>query len=278
MSTEQPDAPAAHPTPAADQGLPPEQAQALEDALQRAAAAIDAAPASPVVLLTGASSGIGRAAARDLSQDRLVIAVGRNPERLAEVEAEAGPGGVVPVPFDLDRTEAIEAAFSRLPRVDALVNAAGIAPRTTLEDADSALWRQILETNVIAPAELTRAVLPQLRAAAGPERPATVVFLGSGASRASYAVNVAYAASKHALQAVADGFRKQVEDEGIRVTTIAPGPTDTPMVRWEDAYPRKDPERFIRPETVARSIRHALDAPADTQLTEIWVRPRAEVK
>lgn len=230
----------------------------------------------PVVVLTGATGGIGGQIARDLSRDRLVVAVGRDRERLAALEREAE--GVVGLPADLSRLEDIEGTFSRLPRVDALVHAAAIAPRATLEDARVPEWRAMLETNVVAPAELTRVLLPRLREATAAEEPATVVFLGSGASRAVNPYNVAYAASKHALQAVADGFRQEVAGEGIRVATVAPGPTDTTMVQWDDAYPAAGPERLIRPTTVARSVRHVLDAPADTQITEVWVRPRVEAK
>ena len=257
MSTEQ------HSTLSAD-------LDAIQDATQRSDL--------PVVVVTGASGGIGSRIALDLARDRLVVAVGRRRERLEELAAraqqgprqpEAAPGAILPLVADLTDLEGIEAVFSR-------------RPRATVADAGIAHWRDMLETNVMAPAELTRVLLPLLREAAAPVEadalPGTVVFLGSGASRAVNPYNVAYAASKHAVQALADGLRQETAQTGLRVATVAPGPVDTPMVQWDDDYPKAAPARLIEPETVARSVRHVLDAPADTQLTEVWVRPRVEAK
>lgn len=257
---------------------------AVQDATQRSDL--------PVVVVTGASGGIGSRIALDLARDRLVVAVGRRRERLEQLAHQAreeardagaaAPGAVLPLVADLADVEGIRSVFSRLPRADALVHAAAVAPRATVADADPAHWRTLLETNVMAPAELTRVLLPLLLEAAAPvdsqALPGTVVFLGSGASRAANPYNVAYAASKHALQALADGLRQETAAQGLRVATVAPGPVDTPMVRWEDGYPKGAPQRLIEPSTVARSVRHVLDAPADTQLTEVWVRPRVEAK
>lgn len=223
----------------------------------------------PVAVVTGASGGIGSEVVGELSRDHIVVAIGRNQERLRRV-AEAG-SLVVPLVLDLDDVEGIADVLRHIPRVDALVNAAAIASRFTLEDARPADWESALHTNVTAPAEVTRVLLPQLREAQG-----TVVFLGSGASRASNRYNVVYSATKHALQAVADGLRQHVAKDGVRVATVAPGQTDTQMVRWDDDYPKSEPPTFIAPSTVARSIRHVIDAPADTQITEVWVRPRVE--
>ncbi len=228
-------------------------------------------PGQRVIVVTGASGGIGSQVAEDLAQDSLVVAVGRNEKRLQEVVDRSRPDGVVPLVADLNSTETTAEIFQQIPRVDALINAAAIASRFTLEDARPQDWDQAFHTNVTAPAELTRALLPQLRESRG-----TVVFLGSGASRSSNQYNVVYSATKHALQAVADGFRRQVANDGVRVATVAPGPTDTTMVHWDDDYPKSEPPKFIEPSTVARSIRHVVDAPEDTQITEVWVRPRIE--
>lgn len=228
----------------------------------------------PVTVLTGATGGMGQAITEDLVQDRMVVAVGRNRDKLEQLVSNSERGDrIVPLVCDVERDlERLDELFAGLPRVDELLNVAAVAPRFRLDDARAETWDHVLRTNVTAPAELTRVLLPRLREAQG-----TVVFIGSGVSRASYADNVVYAASKHALQAVADGFRKQVSADGVRVATVAPGFTDTPMVQWEDDYPLTLPEVLIEPGTVARSIRHVLDAPADTQITEVWVRPRQEV-
>lgn len=224
----------------------------------------------PVVVLTGATGGIGTAVAHELAGDYLVVAQGRDITKLEKLAA--GSDSILPVQADLTDEDHV-GQFGRLPRVDALVNLAAIAPRFSLEDAEAMVWEEVFAVNVTAPAELTRVLLPQLRASEG-----TVVFLGSGASRMPAPNNVVYAASKHALQAVADSLRISVEADRVRVATVAPGFTDTPMVQWEDEYPLILPEVLIQPPTVARSIRHVIEAPADAQITEVWVRPRKEVR
>lgn len=228
----------------------------------------------PVAVVTGGSSGIGARIVRDLARDHNVVAVGRDAERLAAVaaevekEAEAAHasgephGCVLPHVVDLMDLEGLENAFRKVPRVDVLVHCAAIAERFTVETAKPRDWQRHFATNAIAPAEITRVLLHRLRDAAG-----TVVFIGSGASRVATPGHTVYAASKHALQVVADGLRQQVTAEGVRVSTVAPGPTNTPM--------SPDADRFrLEPETVARSVRHVVDAPADAQITEVWVRPR----
>ncbi|WP_040165359.1 SDR family NAD(P)-dependent oxidoreductase [Microbacterium gorillae] len=228
----------------------------------------------PVVVVTGASSGIGAEIAVDLSADRVVIAVGRDERRLDEVVARGREGAIIPVQLDLADLESIESALTELPRVDAVVHAAALLHHTTAETTPD-VWRRMLEVNVIAPAELTRVLLPALRDARG-----TIVLIGSGASRRAAANHIVYAATKHALQAYADGIRAELEPDGVRVSTVSPGPTATRGALGAEDQPLDEAAARIRiaPETVARSVRHVLDAPADAQLTEVWVRPRTELR
>lgn len=225
-----------------------------------------------VVVVTGASSGIGAEVAVDLSADRTVIAVGRDVDRLAETVARGRAGAIIPVSLDLTEVEKIEAAFADLPRVDALVNNAAVMFRTT-SDATPAEWRTMLDTNVVAPAELSRVLRERLVTARG-----TIVFIGSGASRRAVSGHIVYAASKHAVQALADGLRLELAPTGVRVSTVAPGPTATGGANRMDGRGADAPaDGRLDPATVARSVRHVIDAPADTQLTEVWVRPRVEL-
>ncbi|NLZ98915.1 MAG: SDR family NAD(P)-dependent oxidoreductase [Micrococcus sp.] len=222
-----------------------------------------------VVVVTGATGGIGRAIVEDLAHDYAIVAQGRDKPRLAQL-ANLGQQ-IYPVQCDLTDTGALAETFGLLPKVDALINAAAIAPRYAFDDATAEIWSDVMHLNVTVPSELTRILLPQLRASTG-----TIVYLGSGASRTTSPHNVVYAASKHALQALADGVRMRTEADRIRVATVAPGHVDTPMIEWDDNYPLVLPETLIQPATVARTIRHVIEAPEDTQITEVWVRPRAE--
>lgn len=215
-------------------------------------------------VVTGATGGMGAEIIKDLARDHRVYALGRRAGELPEAE------NIVPVEIDLlsllDGT-ALPAELAELERVDVLVHAAARADKRSVESARPEDWRAQMDLNVHVPAELTRLLLPALRAAEG-----LVVFINSGAGIHSYGDNVIYAATKHALYALADGLR--LGELGIRVSTVAPGPTDTPMLQGLQDY---NPEHVIAPIEVAKAIRATVDAGPTTQLTEIRVRPRVEL-
>lgn len=211
-------------------------------------------------IVTGATGGMGRRIVRELARDHQVWAIGR------DFSAWEEHPNVHRVEWDLRDPE--NSSFPQLPeQVDVLVHAAAIAEKRRMEDSDAEAYRRHLDINVVAPAVLSRALLPALRTAEG-----TVIFINSGAGRNVAAGNAAYAASKHALWAVADTLR--IEEPGIRVSTIAPGPTDTAMLAGLQDY---DPAEVIDPEEIARAVRFVVDAGPSVQLTDVQVRPRIEL-
>lgn len=215
-------------------------------------------------VVTGATGGMGAEIIKDLARDHRVYALGRRAGELPEAE------NIVPVASDLLSLldgSPLPAELSSLERVDVLVHAAARADKRSVESARPEDWRAQMDLNVHVPAELTRLLLPALRAAEG-----LAVFINSGAGIHSYGDNVIYAATKHALYALADGLR--LGELGIRVSTVAPGPTDTPMLQGLQDY---NPEHVIAPVEVAKAIRATVDAGPTTQLTEIRVRPRIEL-
>lgn len=225
----------------------------------------------PVALVTGATSGIGRAIVEDLAADHRVLAVGRDPRALAQL-GELGEQ-VQPVRAELTAVESLADLLEGVPRLDALVHAAALGHRATVESARPEDWRAQLELNVVVPAELTRVALPALRAAQG-----TVVLLNSGAGFTASPGNVIYAATKFALRAFADSLRAEVEADGIRVASVHPGPTDTAMLRsiHESIGQEHRPQEYIRAQSVASAVRGVLEASPDVQLTTVSVRPRRE--
>ncbi|WP_306508055.1 SDR family oxidoreductase [Corynebacterium sp.] len=215
-------------------------------------------------VVTGATGGMGAEIIKDLARDHRVYALGRSAGELPEAE------NIVPVAIDLLALlddAPLPTELASLERVDVLVHAAARAEKKSVDSARPADWRAQMELNVHVPAELTRRLLPALRAAEG-----LAVFINSGAGIHSYGDNVIYAATKHALYALADGLR--LGELGIRVSTVAPGPTDTPMLQGLQDY---NPEHVIAPVEVAKAIRATVDAGPTTQLTEIRVRPRIEL-
>ncbi|MDO5669069.1 MAG: SDR family oxidoreductase [Corynebacterium sp.] len=230
-----------------------------------------------IAIVTGATGGMGREIVADLARTHHVYALGRNDTALAELGALAN---VTPINTDLvaDLLETTGSTcltrLTELTRVDVLVHAAAIATKFSVESAAPADWRRAMDINVHVPAELSRRLLPALRQARG-----TVIFINSGAGRGSYGDNIVYAATKHALYALADGLRKAESTEQVRVSTVAPGPTDTPMLEGLFAQDGKEyrAEHYIEPGEVARAIRLVVDAGESTQITDVAVRPRIEL-
>lgn len=227
--------------------------------------------ARPVALVTGATGGMGVEIVRDLARDHDVVALGRSAARLAGL---AELPGVVTHAVDLLDFTALQSIVAGLDRLDVLVQAAAVADRYGVEQASPEVWRAQLDLNVVAPAELTRLALPLLRAARG-----QVVFINSGAGFRAFAGHAVYSASKFALRALADALRAEEAERGVRVSSVHPGPTDTGMLRGDFeahgwAY---EPERYIRPRSVAEAVRLVVDATEDTQITSVSVRPRVEL-
>ncbi len=173
-------------------------------------------------LLSGAGSGIGEALARRLlERGDEVWAVVRSEGRADEL-GQAMPG-VHTVVADLAEPASVEQLAPSLPAsLSSVVHAAGVVDLGAVADLSVAAWQEQLAVNLIAPAALTRVALPALRSAGG-----TVVFVNSGAGIAAHPTWAAYAASKHGLRALADSLRGEEPD--LRVTTVYPGRTATPM-------------------------------------------------
>ena len=213
---------------------------------------------------------MGREVARELSATHRVIAVGRDEARLAAITAETG---ATPWQFDLTSdAEALGASIAELERLDVLVHAAAHGGHHSVAEAPDAVWREQFETNVLAPARITRQALPLLREAEG-----TVIFIGSGASTRPVPGSAVYSATKHALKALADVLRIDEEPHRVRVTTLAPGQTNTAMLKHSIPSEQYTPERYIQPRSVAATVRFVVDAPADVHLTDVTLRPRQEI-
>jgi len=223
-------------------------------------------------LITGAGSGIGAAVAqRLLDRGDEVVALARDAGRAKQIAADL-PGASVLV-GDLAQPGRLSWALSKqhLPdRIDSLVHAAGVVDLGEVAELPATLWEQQLAVNLVAPAELTRLLLPVLRVSQG-----QVVFVNSGAGLRANAGWAAYAASKHGLRALADALRAEEAQHGVRVTSIFPGRTATPMQERVHQQEGQDYEadRFIAPDSVATTVLTALDLPRDAVITDLTVRP-----
>lgn len=219
----------------------------------------------PTALVTGASRGIGEAVARALGPTHRVILGGRDESALAKLAAELPDARVWPVELTSVRASDV-AGISRL---DVLVHSAGIAPLGRIEETSVDTWRRLMEVNVIAVAELTRLLLPALRAAGG-----HVVCVNSGAGLNANPGWGGYAASKFALRAFADALRQ--EEAELRVTSVYPGRTATDMQRQVRAHEgaEYEPDRYLRPESVATAILGAITATPDAHPTDLNLRSR----
>ncbi|MCK2221598.1 SDR family oxidoreductase [Actinomadura sp. ATCC 31491] len=220
----------------------------------------------PTALVTGASRGVGAAVARALGPTHHVILGGRDERALAAVAAELPDAR--PWPVELTRVAAADVAG--VERLDLLVHSAGIARMGLIADQPAAAWRETLDVNVVAVAELTRLLLPALRRARG-----HVVCVNSGAGQRANPHWGAYAASKFALKAFADALR--LEETGLRVTTVYPGRVATDMQHEVRRYEGGafEPDKYLTAESVARAVLAAVNAGPDAHLTELTVRPAA---
>jgi len=231
-------------------------------------------------LVTGATSGIGRSIALALAnQSARVLVVGRDVERTkaAERELAALGQGHLALTGDLSTSAFLEDLVAQANtwsagRLGLLVLCAGHHEPATVEETTAASFDAAIATNLRAPFLLTAGLLPALRAARG-----MVVVVNSSVVNGARPGIAAYAASKAGLRAFADCLRTEVSPDGVRVLSIFPGRTATPMQR--ERYEREGleyrPERLMQPEDVAGAVLDAFGSSAE--ITEIHLRPAHKI-
>jgi NADP-dependent 3-hydroxy acid dehydrogenase YdfG len=223
-----------------------------------------------VLLLTGASSGIGSAGARAAAAAgwRLVLA-SRSLDRLEALAAElGGPDRAVAVECDVtewaDQQAAVVTALEQFGALDAAWANAGFgAERSFLGDTVEH-WRDMVMTNVYGAALTIRAALPALKQSRG-----HLLLTGSVAGRRAIAGSL-YSATKHAVHSMAENVRLELDGTGVRVTLVAPGITDTSF------FTNVPLEQPLVPEDIARAVVFALEQPPHVDVNEVLVRPTAQ--
>lgn len=175
-----------------------------------------------VVVLTGATAGVGRATALRLAaRGATVAAVARHEDALKQLAAEVE--GIIPFPADVssdtERETLVREVTSELGRIDVLVSNVGVGWAGLIEDMDVEQIRKMVETNIIGSADLARLVLPQML----DRGEGDIVFTASGASWFSTPPLTVYAMTKYAIEGFAEGLRREVLTRGVRVHTVYPG-------------------------------------------------------
>jgi len=231
-----------------------------------------------VILVSGASRGIGRATALALAADgATVIGIARPSEELTELPSLASdlPGNIEAVAADVrsasDVADAVAAVERRHGRLDVLVNVAGVErvkPLDTVTDED---YEATVDTNLRGVFHLCRAVLPIMRR----QQQGHIVSVASAAGIRGFRDDAVYSASKFGVVGLMDALDEEVRSDGIRITTICPGAVDTTLVTWvEPDSPYRS--RFLAPGDVAAAVRFAIAQPAHVVVGLIVVRPLVE--
>lgn len=239
------------------------------------------------ILVTGASSGIGRAIALALGEKGAEIALlARREDRLRDVSEkiiESGSKGIS-VPVDLSDSgaaqDAVNFAASALGGLDILINAAGVARQAGLSDGKIEDWRNMLDVNVFALAVVTREALIHF-----PDQGGHVVNISSMSGHRVPGKGGFYAATKFAVRAMTEGLRQELRAAGnqTRVCSISPGFVDTELLDEYFATSGGDESKYdkigyplLQPEEIADLVIHQLTMPPTAEVTDILVRPTAQ--
>ncbi|MEW1861032.1 SDR family NAD(P)-dependent oxidoreductase [Streptomyces sp. NPDC088194] len=237
-----------------------------------------------VVLVTGASSGIGRATALALAEAGARVAVGaRRADRLKSLAQDA-LGEMLVLELDVtDRAsvqDAVTATVEHFGALDALVNNAGVMLSGPILNADTAEWTRMIDTNLLGSMYTAHAALPHLLESKG-----AVVQVSSTSGRTASAGGGVYAATKFGITAFSEALRQEVTAQGVRVVVIEPGMvatelathiTDPAMQALARNY--ADSMRTLQPEDIAGAVLYALTQPEHVAVNEILIRPTDQTR
>ncbi|MBR9761733.1 SDR family NAD(P)-dependent oxidoreductase [bacterium] len=219
-------------------------------------------------LVTGASSGIGKAIAIALEESGMkVIGLCRSVENL--------PEGVTPLACDLRDATQIQEAFLSLDHLDILVNSAGLAYLSRLTDGEPALWEEMWQVNVHALSLCCQLALPLF-----PKNGGQILNLSSMSGHRVPPTGGFYAATKFAVRAVSEALRAELKTAGspVRISTLSPGFVDTPLLdkyfagREDQLKQTRENIKMLTPESIAASALHVLTSPPDVEINDIMMR------
>lgn len=232
-----------------------------------------------IVLITGATSGIGMACARKFAEngDKLIL-TGRNEQRLAEIKKELAGTEVLTLVFDVRDRKKAKSCMADLPaewqHIDVLVNNAGLALGLEPEyEGDFEDWETMIDTNIKGLLTMTRLVVPGMVE----RNSGHIINVGSVAGDAAYAGGNVYCATKAAVKALSDGLRIDVANTAIRVTNLKPGLVETNFsnIRFHgDSDRAATVYKGIKPLTgddIADVAVYAANAPAHVQIAEVLI-------
>lgn len=234
-----------------------------------------------VVVITGASSGLGEATARMLSAQGASIVLGaRRVERIQAIADDLTHSGgkALAIPTDVTDPDQVQrlvdAAVQNFGRIDVMINNAGLMPHSPLERLKIDDWDRMIDVNIKGVLYGIAAALPYMKQ----QKSGHFINVSSVAGHKVRAGGVVYAATKHAVRVLSEGLRMEVKPYNIRTTVISPGAVDTELpnsVTEPDIAEniRKGYEHAIPPESFARAVIFAMDQPEDMDVNEILFRP-----
>jgi len=235
-----------------------------------------------VIVITGASSGIGEATARLLAERGAKVVLGaRRTERLAVIAEEINSAGghaqfrALDVTDQQDVQRFVDFAVEHYGRVDVLVNNAGVMPLSRLDALKVDEWNRMIDVNIRGVLHGIAASLPLMQR----QRAGQIINIASIGAYAVSPTAAVYCATKYAVRAISEGLRQEVGGD-IRVTVIAPGVTESKLAESiSDEGGREEMKSFrkiaIPAEAIARAIAYAVEQPADVDVSELIVRPTA---
>jgi NADP-dependent 3-hydroxy acid dehydrogenase YdfG len=222
--------------------------------------------ADPVFLITGASSGIGAATARRaVDEGYRVVLAARSTDAIQSLADELG-GADTAIAVTCDVTDfaqqeaMVAAALDAFGRIDVAFANAGFGGKRGFLEETPELWRDMVLTNVLGCAYTIRATIPALKDSTG-----HLLLTSSVAGRRALQGSL-YSATKHAVTAMAESARQDLNDSGVRVTSIEPGTTDTPFFD-------NRPSNALEPDDIARAVLFAVQQPPHVDVNEILIRP-----
>ena len=239
-----------------------------------------------VVVITGASSGLGEAAARLLSEQGATVVLGAR--RFSRIQALAGElnskgGKALAVATDVTKADQVkalvEAAVDAYGRIDVLINNAGLMPHSPLERLKIDEWDQMIDVNIKGVLYGIAAALPHMQR----QKAGHVINVSSVAGHKVTPAGAVYCATKYAVRALSEGLRQEVKSYNIRTTVISPGAVATEL---PDSITEQDVSRNIHEfydeyaipaDSFARAVAFAVSQPDDVDINEILFRPTRQV-